>query len=205
MKVNMVAVYRASSYSRPQLVLCCDDLLRVLRASESKDPSVGHATVLPDPLSGNLEVAVQAEGETYDVAAARAARRLDQAVQTVTKDSPAGLEELYSELWCRKIPDICRPRSTQEASRARPAEAEATRVSHPYVLRVLSLRLAGMCGFAAAVVFGVAAALHGGLDPLLIIGAALFALLAVVAWTYMVVADVKACISEPRRPEDAER
>ncbi|MFD2078779.1 hypothetical protein SAMN05421678_101269 [Actinopolymorpha cephalotaxi] len=204
MKLNMIALYRAPGYSRRELVVCCDDMLRELRASETKDPSVGHARVLPDPLSGNVEVAVQAEGETYDVAAARAARRLDQAVSAVTNGFPADLVELHSELWCRKTPDICRARATQEASRAKAAEAELAKASRPYALRILSLRLAGMCGFAAAVVFAVAAALHSGPDPLLIIGAALFALLAVAAWISMAIADVQSCITEPRRPEDAE-
>ncbi len=205
MKLNMIAVYSAPGYSRPQVVLCCEDMLRVLRASETKDPSVGHATVRPDPLSGGLEVAVQAEGDTYDAAAARATRRLDQAVTAVTDESHAGLEELHSELWCRKGPDICRTRAAQEASRAGPGEAEVRKAGRPYALRILGLRLAGMCGFAAATVLAVSAASHGGPDLLLIIGAALSALLAVSAWTYMAVADVRSCITEPRRPEDAER
>lgn len=208
MKLNMIAVYSASSYSRPQLVECCDEMLRVLRTSETKDPSVGHATVLPDLQSGSLEVAVQAEGDTYDAAALRAARRLDQAVTAVTKDSPAALKELHSELWCRKTLDKCRTRAAQEASRARPAGVEARRGSRPYAQRILALRLVGMCGFAAAAIFAVYAVNavhHGGLDMLLIIGAALSALLAAAAWTYLVVADVKACIREPRRPEDADR
>ncbi|MGW0226747.1 hypothetical protein ACWDWO_00400 [Actinopolymorpha singaporensis] len=205
MKLNMIAVYRAPGYSRRQLVVCCEEMLQELRASETRDPSVGHATVHPDLQSGSLEVVVQAEGDTYDAAADRAARRLDQAVTAVTRDSPAALEELHSELWCRRTTDKCRTRADQEASRARPTGVEARRGTHPYAQRNLALRLVGMCGFAASAILAVSAVQHGGLDMLLIIGAALSAMLAAAAWTYLVVADVKACVREPRRPEDADR
>jgi hypothetical protein len=204
-KLNMTAVYSAPGYSRRELVLCCDDMRRELRASETKDPTVGHAAVRPDLVSGGIEVAVQAEGDTYDAAATRATRRLDHAVTAVTTGSRAGLEELHSELWCRKTPDICRARATQEAHRTGPEDARATTGGRPYALRILSLRLAGMCGFAATVVLAVAATHHGGLDLPLVIGASLCALLGIAAWTYMAVVDVKACRGDPRRPEDVER
>lgn len=205
MKLNMTAVYGAPGYSRPQLVLCCDHLLRELRASETRDPSVGHATVVPDLLSGSLEVAVQAESDTYDAAAALAARRLDQAIATVMNEAPGSLKELHTELWCRKTPDICRARAAQEASRAWPAEAETKRVGRPYALRLLISRLVGMSGFAAAIAFAISAVQPGGRDMLLTIGAVLSALLATAAWIYMALADAKACRKEPRRPDDAER
>lgn len=205
MKLNMTAAYGAPGYSRPQLVLCRDDLLSVLRATETKDPSVGHATVVANFLSGSLEVAVQAEGDSYDAAAALAGRRLDQAIATVTNDSPASLEELHSEVWCRKAPDICLTRAAQEASRATPAAPGTKSAGRPYGQRLLMCRLVGMCGFAAAAVFAIFAVHPGGPDILLIIGAVLAALLATAAWTYMTLADVKASSQEPGRPEDAER
>ena len=204
-KLNMTAAYGASGFSRPQLVVCCDDLLRVLEASETKDPSVDHATVVADLLSGTLEVAVQAEGDTYDEAAALASRQLDQAIATVMDDSRASLTELHSEVWCRKTPDICRTRAAQEASEATRAEPEARRVGRPYAFRLLIFRLVAMCGCAAAAVFAISAVHPGGPDMLLITGAVLSALFATAAWIYMTLADVSASRKEPRRPEDAER
>ena len=205
MKLNMTAAYGAPGYSRPQLVLCRDNLLSVLRASETKDPSVGHATVVANLLSGSLEVAVRAESDSYDAAAALAGRRLDQAIATVRNDSPASLKELHSEVWCRKAPDICVTRAAQEASRATPAAPGTKSAGRSYGNRLLVCRLVGMCGYGAATFFAISAVRSGAPDVLLIIGAILSALLATAAWTYMTLADVKASGQEPRRPEDAER